>query len=50
MEALAYVAMFAALIAGILLLVRYYRERQKELYRIEALRQNRVYKDMYPLV
>lgn len=50
MEALAYVAIFAALVAGILLLVRYNRERQKELYRIEALRNNRVYKDMFPLV
>ena len=50
MEALAYVAMFAALIAGILLLMRYNREREKELYRIEALRNNRVYKDMFPLV
>ncbi len=50
MEALAYAAMVAALIAGILLLVRYHREREKELYRIEALRNNRVYKDMSPLV
>lgn len=28
----------------------YYRERQKELYRMEALRGSRLYKDIYPLI
>ena len=50
MEALAYAAMVIALISGILLLIHYKREREKELRRIEALRQMQVYRDMLPLV
>jgi len=50
MEALAYAAMVAALIGGILLLMHYRREREKEQYRIEVLRDKPVYRDMLPLV
>lgn len=50
MEALAYVAMFGALISGILLFLYYRREREKEQYLIEKLRHNPVYQDMLPLV
>ena len=50
MEALAYVAMIAALVCGILLLIHYRREREKEQYRIETLRNNPLYRDLLPLV
>ena len=50
MEALAYAAMIAALIGGILLLIHYKREREKEQYLIEELRSKPVYRDMLPLV
>ena len=50
MEALAYVAMIAALVCSILLFIHYRREREKEQYRIETLRNNPLYRDMLPLV
>jgi len=50
MEALAYVAMFVALIGGILLFLYYRHERENEQYLIEKLRRNPVYQDMLPLV
>ena len=43
-------ALVLALAVGIYLLIRYQRERQKELYRMEALRDSRLYKDIYPLI
>ena len=50
MGSLAYIALVLALAVGIYLLIRYQRERQKELYRMEALRDSRLYKDIYPLI
>lgn len=50
MQSLAYFLLLAVLAAGLLLLGRYYRERQKEIYRMEALRGSRLYKDIYPLI
>lgn len=43
-------ALLAALAAAIFMLRIYHRERQKELYRMEALRASRLYKDIYPLI
>ena len=48
-----YLALFAlafVFAAAFILLGVYYRERQKELYRMEALRNSRLYKDIYPLI
>ena len=48
-----YLALFALLgmfAAASILLGVYYRERQKELYRMEALRNSRLYKDIFPLI
>ena len=50
MGSLAYIALVLALAVGIYLLIRYQRERQKELSRMEALRDSRLYKDIYPLI
>lgn len=50
MEALAYAAMVAALIGGILLLIHYKREQEREQFLIEDLRSKPVYRDMLPLV
>ena len=50
MGSLAYIALVLVLAVGIYLLIRYQRERQKELYRMEALRDSRLYKDIYPLI
>lgn len=50
MRYLALFALLAALAAAFFLLSAYYRERQKELYRMEALRASRLYKDIYPLI
>ena len=44
MGSLAYIALVLALAVGIYLLIRYQRERQKELYRMEALRDSRLYR------
>lgn len=50
MNSLAFAAIFLALAAGFYLLFRYMRERQKELMRMEQLRNKRLYKDLYPLI
>ena len=50
MSSLAYMALALALIAAVYLLSHYQRERQKELYRMEALRSSRLYKEIYPLI
>lgn len=50
MQPLVFIALFFAFIVGCALLFRYYRERQKELFRMEALRASRLYKDLYPLI
>ncbi|MBQ9299687.1 MAG: hypothetical protein IJ214_04175 [Clostridia bacterium] len=50
MPYLAYMMLFAAMIAALFLLAYYRRERQKELYRMDALRNSRLYRDMKPLI
>jgi len=50
LQYLAIIPALAILAAGFWLLVYSRRERQKELYRMEALRCSRLYKDIYPLI
>ena len=50
MPYLAYFALCAALIAALFLLAYHRRERQKELYRMDALRASRLYRDLKPLI
>ena len=50
MRSLAYIALAAILVVGLYLLAWYRRERQKEIYRMESLRDSQLYKDIYPLV
>ena len=47
---LAYFLLFIAMIAALFLLAFYRRERQKELYRMDALRNSRLYRDIQPLI
>ena len=46
----AYIVLSAALIAAFSLLMAYRRERQKELYRMDNLRNSRLYRDLQPLL
>ena len=50
MQSLAYIGLFALLVAALWMLTVYRRERQKELYRMDALRASRLYKDIQPLI
>ena len=50
MPYLAYIVLSAALIAALFLLAYCRRERQKELYRMDALRNSRLYRDIKPLI
>ncbi|MBQ7455277.1 MAG: hypothetical protein IJS53_02435 [Clostridia bacterium] len=50
MRYLAIVTMALLLAAAILLIIRFRREQQKELYRMEALRDTKLYKDLQPLL
>lgn len=50
MQPLGFAALLFLFLVGCVLLFRYYRERQKELFRMEALRDSRLYKDIYPLI
>ena len=50
MQYLAFAASFFVLVAALSLLIYCRRERQKEIYRMEALRSSRLYKDLYPLI
>ncbi len=49
MQPLGICAWCLALAAGLLLMARYRRERPKEIFRMEALRDSRLYKYLYPL-
>ena len=50
MRYLAFAASVIAFVAAIYLLLYCRRERQKELLRMEALRDSRLYKDLFPLI
>ncbi len=50
MPSLAYFVLSVALIAALFMLAYYRRERQKELYRMDALRGSRLYRDLKPLL
>lgn len=50
MQFLALFLLCAAFVGGFFILRCYFREREKELYRMEALRASRLYKDLYPLI
>lgn len=50
MHSLALIALAAVVAAALWMLAVNWRERQKELHRMEALRASRLYKDAYPLI
>lgn len=50
MQTLAYFALFAAMVVSLSLLAAHRRERQKEYYRMDALRGSRLYREIKPLI
>lgn len=50
MRYLAIILLLSVSVVGVGMLLRYRRERQKEIFRMEDLRASRLYKDIYPMI